>query len=392
MIEVPVETNLSNATDGLIPLEKKDETAKMSTDVLMKKTESPKVELEIKTKKENKLFFGVCILSGAVFVFVLLFAIFSKVNTFKFSGSSVYYQNKVIENLGEYQTVVVTDNIYEGVTVSNSDDAKELITKDSNNQKVKCQNSGVKNIESNIENKYGIVAVNLCEIDYKFANEIENVIDTIYEEFPTVKGYLTNLTLINAPEYSNYIASFVSAKLFAKSGTRNTYPNVYKMSIFLNASYFLNLDYFDASIQDSLSYGYFPENATKYSIVAHEFGHYLSFLAQLKSTSNLNDLILLTKKNYSSYSKLITDSNNGVFSKVIINEAYENYKKTDNEQYNNVDDFRATISEYAIVTNNNGEYIYDETVAEAFHDYYINQEKANPASKEIVKVLKKYLN
>ena len=164
------------------------------------------------------------------------------------------------------------------------------------------------------------------------------------------------------------------------------------MSILLNASYFLNLDYFDASISDSLSYGYFPPNATKYSIVAHEFGHYLSFLAQYKTTSNLDELVLLTKNNYSSYSKLIGDSNNGTFSKKIINEAYENYKKTDNIQYSSIDRFRETISEYAVVKNNNGEYIYDETIAEAFHDYYINRDNAKEVSKEIVKVLKKYLS
>lgn len=387
-----VETDLSNATVGLIPIERKEEVNKMTTDSLMKETESPKVALEIKTRKENKLFFGVCILSGVVFVFVLLFAIFSKTNTFKFSGSSVYYQNRIIENLGDYQTAVVTDNIYEGVSVSNSNDGRNLIIKDSNNQKQKCENQNIKEIETKIEKKYGIVAVNLCEIGENFASEIEKVIDTIYKEFPNIKGYLTNLTLINAPEYSNYIASFVSAKLFAKSNTRNTYPNVYKMSIFLNASYFLNEDYFDASIKDSVSYGYFPNNATKNSIVAHEFGHYLSFLAQLKTTSKLNDLVLLTKKNYSDYSKLISDSNEGNFSKKIINEAYENYKKTDNIQYSSIDRFRASISEYAVVMDASGKYIYDETIAEAFHDYYINRDNAKPASREIIKVLKKYLN
>ena len=103
-------------------------------------------------------------------------------------------------------------------------------------------------------------------------------------------------------------------------------------------------------------------------------------------------MVLLEKKNYSSYSKLITDSNNGTFSKKIINEAFENYKKTDNVQYESVDKFKSTISEYAIVRDGNGKYIYDETIAEAFHDYYVNRTNAKPASIEIVKVLKKYLN
>lgn len=389
---VITENNLSDAVIGLEPVEKQEDYQKKDMDSLLKETYSPKVEKEFKTRKENKLFLIVSILSGSILLIVLVFAIFSKTNTFKFNAGAAYYQNKIIENVGEHQTKVVTDNVYKGVKINNVKDATNLIVKDSNNQKAKCEDTRVKEVESDIEEKYDIVAVNLCELDYEFAKELENVISTIYSEFPNIKGYLTNLTLINTPEYTNYIASFVSATLFAKSNTINTYPNVYKMSIFLNANYFLNLKYFDASIEDSLAYGYFPPNATKNSIVAHEFGHYLSFLAQYKNTSKLSELVLLEKKNYSSYSKLITDSNNGTFSKRIINEAFENYKKTDNVQYGSVDKFKSTISEYAIVRDGNGKYIYDETIAEAFHDYYVNRTNAKPASIEIVKVLKKYLN
>ena len=174
-IKVVPEKDLSKATIGLTPIPKQEEIKKMQMDELLKKTSSPKVELEIKTRKQNKLFLFVSILSGTVFVLVLLFAVFSKTDTFKFSGSSVYYQNKTLENLGQYQTAVVTDNIYDGVTVNNSNDAKGLITKDSNNQKLKCDKEDVKNIETSIEENYGIVAVNLCEIDYEFAKEIETV-------------------------------------------------------------------------------------------------------------------------------------------------------------------------------------------------------------------------
>lgn len=385
------DTDLSKATIGLTPIEKKENVEKIDMDVLMKKTASPKVEKEIKTRKENKMFLGVAIGSGVTFIVVLLIALLGKGSMFNFSGGGVYYQNKVVENLGEYQTAVVTDNIYEGVTVNDDNDAKNLIVMDSNNQKAKCNNAKTKQVETSIEKNYGITAVNLCEMDYEFAKEIENTLKTVYKEFPNIKGHLTNLTLINTPEFTNYIASFVSAKLFAKSNTRNTYPNVYKMSIYLNASYFLNIDYFDASISDSVVYGYFPPNASRYSIVAHEFGHYLSFLAQMRTTSDLDDLLLLTKKNYKAYSNLISDSNNGVFSQRMINEAFENYKKKNPSGFSDVTSFRSSISSYAVVTNSNGEYIYDETIAEAFHDYYLNGKNAKDASKEIMNVLKKYL-
>ena len=56
------------------------------------------------------------------------------------------------------------------------------------------------------------------------------------------------------------------------------------------------------------------------------------------------------------------------------------------------DTFRGSISQYALAKDNNNEYIYDETIAEAFHDVYLNKDQAVDASKYIEAVLKKYLN
>ena len=50
--------------------------------------------------------------------------------------------------------------------------------------------------------------------------------------------------------------------------------------------------------------------------------------------------------------------------------------------------FRSNISEYALAKDNEGNYIYDETIAEAFHDIYLNGNNANEESKYIVDVLK----
>lgn len=387
-----VETDLSHATEGLEKINTDNNTDKMKMEDLLKKTVAPKVEHEMKTRRQNKTFFVTSILAGASFVVIVLIAIFTKGTSFYVDSSEVYYENKKVEKVEEYQTAVVTDNIYKGVTVNNMSDAKKLIENDSTNQKAKCNNVKTKEVEKRIEKNYGITAINFCEMDYDFALEIENVIKTVYKEFPSIKGYITNITLINTPEFTNYIASFVSAKLFAKSNTKNTYPNVYKMSIFLNASYFLNKDYLTATVNDSASYGYFPSNATRYTIVAHELGHYLSFLAEMRSTTDLDSVLLLTKENYREYSNLISDSNNGVFSLKMINEAYESYNKSHKGEFSNADKFRESISEYAMATDANGSYIYDETIAEAFHDYYVNRTNAKPASKEIMKVLRKYLN
>ena len=46
-----------------------------------------------------------------------------------------------------------------------------------------------------------------------------------------------------------------------------------------------------------------------------------------------------------------------------------------------------TMSLYKINRN-----LKDETIAEAYHDWYLNKQKATDASKAIVTVLKKYIN
>ena len=56
-----------------------------------------------------------------------------------------------------------------------------------------------------------------------------------------------------------------------------------------------------------------------------------------------------------------------------------------------LDEWRGTISKYALAKNNRGEYIYDETIAESFHDVYLNKNNASDASKYVVEVLKKKL-
>ena len=74
----------------------------------------------------------------------------------------------------------------------------------------------------------------------------------------------------------------------------------------------------------------------------------------------------------------------------MIKEAHENFKK-DTGSNIDLDVWRETISSYAVAKDNSGNYIYDETIAESFHDVYLNGETAADASKYVVAVLKKYL-
>ena len=335
-----------------------------------------------------------------VSLLVIIFTIFSLTNSrgeYYFSNNSYDDSTDVgqssssgttSQKKSKYSTVIVTDNTYSGVEIADSNDAIELIEKDSINQKNNCP-SEIRSIEDEIISNYNITAVNLCELDIDFAKEISNVFKKIYDEYPSVRGELTNLTLTNASMSEGYIAAFMPIFQFASSDSSTGYPWVVKTQVLLNTTYFLNPERLKASVQDGSNSGHFPPNATMYSPVAHELGHYLSFLA-MKKNHHLNSILLIDNNNINDLYEVAYDFSDGDFSLAMIEEAFENYKK-DVGTTLSLDEWRATISNYAVAKDNSGNYIYDETIAEAFHDVYLNDTNAKDASKYIVAVLKEKL-
>ena len=290
---------------------------------------------------------------------------------------------------GRYNTAIITDNVYSGISVNNLSDAKELINQDSINQKKSDYPKEIIDIENEIINRYSITAVNLKEMDVKFAKELEGVIKIIYDEFPGARGYLTNLTLTNLDmSQAGVIAIFMPIFKFGTSDTSSTRPWVIKTQIQLNAKYFLNPERIDVAVETSSKAGHFPPNATKNSPVAHELGHYLSFIALMNHYST-NSILVIEDNQLQNYYDIYRDFGNGVFSKQMLDEAYQNYLLSNSNI--GFDDWRGQISEYALAKDTSGNYIYDESIAEAFHDVYLNGDNANIASKYIVEVLKKYI-
>lgn len=329
----------------------------------------------------------------AKFIFILSIVLI--VAVLLVGGRSLFGTDNPIDNdkdpiINAGQTVIIADNVYKDVNLRNREDAVNLIILDSDTQKEKCTNEEIKKIERRLEVKHKIIAVNLCEMDEDFALELESTINKVFSDFPTIKGYLTNVTLNNAKDDESYIAAFTATQLFATSNTIDTYPHAYKMVMNLNTKYFLNADYLESTVLDASIDDYFPKGASRSSVVAHEFGHYISFVSLLRSTF-LDDTLLLTKDNYQKYLNLVNSWNRGDFSQKIIKEAYNNYRNNYHDSISEYE-FRASISTYAVATDINGNFIYDETIAEAFHDNYLNGNNAKPASKEIIKVLRKYMN
>ena len=339
-------------------------------------------------KKAKSVVLGFVI--GAVVFGLLAFVILTTFQDSVYLSDDTYKEEteEKEKKKSKTKTVIVYDNKYTGMNISTKEDANKLIVKDSVEQKGACPKE-IKAIEDDIIKKYGITAVNLCEMETGFAKEVGNVFKIIYDTFPDAKGYLTNLTLVNAPISSGYIAAFQPIFTFATSSTDTTYPWVLKTQIYLNTSYFLNKDRLKSSVESGSASGHFPPNATIYSPVAHEMGHYLSFLAMMNNYK-VDSILIIEDADTDVLYKLIEDFGKGTFSLTMINEAYNNYKKEVGTTLG-LDDWRATISSYAVAKDNSGNYIYDETIAEAFHDVYLNGDKAAPASKYVVAVLKEKL-
>lgn len=294
-------------------------------------------------------------------------------------------KNNVVAEPGV--TTIVYNNKYYNQSLKSLNDVYSLIEKDSLKQKTSCA-TAIVNIEKEIISNYGVKAVNLCEMSVSFAYEIRDLIGFIYNNYPNVRYYLTNITLANVTEESSYIAAFMPIFVFATSPTINNYPMGVKTQIVLNSSYFLNESKFNNTVKYGSNTHFYPKNATKTSTVAHELGHYLSYVALMKYY-NVSNLTYVKASDSNILYKVYDDFNEGNFSYLLIQKAYNKYL----EQYGYIDfdSFRGSISNYAITKDSNGKYIYDETIAEAFHDYYLNGRNAAIASILIVEALESYL-
>jgi len=305
----------------------------------------------------------------------------------KYEAVSKSGQDGIVDSKGE--TSVIYDNQYLGQTILKStDEVKFFVGLDKDNNKRKCTEE-IKAIENNIESNYGILAVNFCELELDFAKELESVAAYIYNTYPTARGKLTNITIANVDKNATYMAAFMPIFTFVTSNTNSQYPLGIKTQIILNAKYFLNTSKIESSVGYGSKSGYFPPNATRSSAVAHEFGHYLSYVAMM-NYYKADNLTFVKADNAALLMDVYNDFGSGNFSNMLIKNAYKKY--TDN--YNGTLDytgFRESISKYAVAKNGNGAYIYDETIAEAFHDCYLNGDNAKLASKLIVEELMSYL-
>lgn len=348
------------------------------------------ITTEEQLHKNNSFnFIGALFSFFSIFIVVLaLFIYFFSIKSGKLYLHDSLYTKIDIEKstslYGYYKTSVDYNTIYNKENINNLNDGQALIQKHANEQKHKCQLNKIKEIENKLQSEYKITAVNLCEIDVNIALEIESILNKVFNEFPEAKGYMTNLTLMNPSINDTFIAAYIPIYEFVNGNSNiNDYPLVTKSMLILNSNYFLNYSLLDNTVKKASEIGYFPKNANGVSVIAHELGHYISFVALLKDY-NVDNILIVDKEKLNTALEIRDAVTSGSFAHSVIKEAYQNYM-TKNPSSISETDFCAMISDYAVSS------IYDETIAEAVHDYILNDQNASDASLEIIHVLKEKL-
>lgn len=289
---------------------------------------------------------------------------------------------------GYNSSLIKTDNKYINKQVNTDSEAINLIKKDFNSQRFHCLNKiEVNHIEYKLEQKYSIPSVCFCDMTVEQSKKIESIIDRIYTLFPNIKGALTNITIsnMNKNENEESIAYFQPMYQFININQDiQKYNKVNKTQILLNSYYYLN----NKSISKKLK-NWYVEDATGDTTIAHELGHYISFSILLKKY-NINNIILESKDNENIIKTILKEYNNGIHSKEIIELALNNYNLK-NEEKLDIESFSKTISNYASIKDKKGNIIYEETIAEAIHDYYLHDDNMKDTTKEIIQVIRNKL-
>ena len=295
----------------------------------------------------------------------------------------IYLKKELFYQKNGYKSsVIITDNQYNKIIVSSLDDAYSLIVKDLESRKWQCdRHDELYKLEEDLINNYHINVVNFCDISIHRVQELVKVIESVFDLFPNTSGYLTNISISNTYDLDEYVASFQPINQFVNSSEDiNKYNKVNKTQILLNSYYFLN----ENMVKEAKD-NWYPSGATWESLIAHELGHYLLFVALLKE-ENVENITFVTKDNFNEFMRILLLSDNGDLASRMINIALDNY----NSKYEtkiDIEEFAGNISEYAIIKNNK-KIIFEETIAEAVHDYYLNRESASRSTLEIINVLK----
>lgn len=293
-------------------------------------------------------------------------------------------------------TAIEYDKVYDK-KITSYEEAKIAIKEYGNIQRNKYNNPKINIIEQQLEEDYDITAVNLGEIDEATALDIKKACDYIYNEYPQIKGTLTNISLGNFNRSISSDIAITEVKEFLINENFGNCPFVVKYSINLNAAKFFNRDELLKTCSDMIECGHWNEDTDISALIVHELGHQVLNVIAMKEFGLYNDQkcftgYYITNYTINSYSDYITDqlSINQTISQKILLEAYNLWINKYNGE-GNEDDFRLNISGYAGSFQSDGGISYPEAIAEAIADVYLHKDNADNCSKAVVETIKNNL-
>lgn len=171
----------------------------------------------------------------------------------------------------------------------------------------------------------------------------------VYEDFPQIKGKIKKLQSI-----------------LHSNGGMSIEPDLKdnKYIIQINKKFFKDEKIAQVKYEKDLKLRFHPKGTTYKDMGIHELGHSVTFEIIKNKYNNKNDMV--------------NDWNKHITAKQIVNQAFTNLEVNDKLTQ---DILRNSISKYAMSN-------YEETIGEAFADYYANKAKSKTISKEIIKVMK----
>lgn len=275
--------------------------------------------------------------------------------------------------------------------ITSADMAAAAIREEGQRQRAGYDNPAVEKLEQQMEEEFGIFAVNLGEISQDTAYDIYDAFCYMYDRYPCLYGSLTNLTLGNMGNRTGGTVALTERTFFIVNGDYGQYPFVEKYQIVLNARIFLDDEELEKVCASQGKNGYWTKGANVSSVIVHELGHQLQNVIVQKKFG-LECPYYITEENGDAFGLYDIDrlKRSDNVTEEIMQEAYRKWQ-TDYGNQGAYEDFVSEISLYALKDEKEREYSASETFAEALADVYLNGENASDGAKAIEEVIEEYL-
>ncbi|MBD5106568.1 MAG: hypothetical protein HDT41_06275 [Lachnospiraceae bacterium] len=297
-------------------------------------------------------------------------------------GSSFFKIAEKIEFDKEFNKEVFHTKEY---YVKDEKSARKIIRAQGKLMRNGYSDSEIIKVEKYLEDAYKIEAVNLQGIDPETADSIKVACDYMFREYPFLTGFITNITVSNEiSDNRDILAKYENFIYITNPNAEQLYPFVIKKQILLNEAEFCNKERMNNLIIRNIKSGFWPEGTSVTSIFIHELTHAL-IDNLICNKYGLNNHIYITEKNAEAFSNQVSEnlSYNQNYAKELCESAYENYVKI-YDSHCSYQDFCFSISEYGYGSQEDGGISYEETIAEAMAEYYIDAEDSSLAGKMII--------